>query len=194
MRPAKDVDLVEAVRRGDAGARDRLLDLRLPLVLQWCARLGGPRVDAEDAAHDVFVVVLTRMDTVTDLSAFDSWLFGVTRRVLASHRRKAWIRRWAPGLMADTADPGAGPSRRTELSETGRRVQQALDTLPDLHREVLVLCDFEERTDTEVAALLGIPSPTVRSRLRLARDRFRREADRLKLSTALMEAARGEGE
>jgi len=56
-------------------------------------RLGGPRIDAEDAAHDVFLVVFRRLPDLDDPQAFRSWLFGITRRVVAAHRRRAWVRR-----------------------------------------------------------------------------------------------------
>jgi RNA polymerase sigma-70 factor (ECF subfamily) len=182
---------VEDARRGDAAARERLVDRWLPTVLQWCARLGGPKVDAEDAAHDVMVIVLTRLDGVRETEHFSSWLFGVTRRVLASHRRVAWVRRWMPGIMPEAIDPTAGPAQRSELSETSRRVQSALEELPEAQREVLVLCDLEDRTDTEVAAMLQIPVGTARSRLRLARERFRRSARRHQLAPDLLEVASG---
>jgi RNA polymerase sigma-70 factor (ECF subfamily) len=153
-------------------ARARLFDVWLPVVVRWCARLGGPRVDPEDAAHDVFIVVLRRLDKVYDEAHFSSWLFGVTRRVLAQHRRKAWVRRWVPGFVADPPDPKAGPARLVAVSETERSVQQVLEQLPEREREVLVLCLLEERSDREVAELLGIPHGTVKSRMRRARARF----------------------
>ena len=171
---AVDQDLVNAARLGDARARERLMDVSLPTVLSWCARLGGPKVDAEDAAHDVCVVVLTRLDALRASDAYVSWLYGVTRRVLAKHRRRGWARRWVAGTPPDVADEGMDPCRGLELSQLSRSVQAILERMPTKQREVLVLCDVEERTDEDVAALLGIPVGTVKSRLRTARQRFRK--------------------
>jgi RNA polymerase sigma-70 factor (ECF subfamily) len=184
--------LVEAAARGEPGARDELVDTWLPVVLGWCARLGGPKVDSEDAAHDVLIVMLDRLDSLRDPGSFSSWLFGITRRVLAKHRRQAWVRRWVPGFVPDPADPAASPFHRTRLSETSRRVQQVLEELPPAQREVLVLCDLEERTDLEVSELLGVPLGTVKSRLRLARMKFRTIAEQNAL-VSLASVTAGEG-
>jgi len=180
-RPQNDPGMVQAALEGRPGAREALVDTWLPVVLGWCARLGGPRVDSEDAAHDVFIVVLNKLGSLQDCARFSAWLFGITRRVLARHRRQAWVRRWVPGLQLDVADGGPGPAKRYELSETSRRVQRALEQLPAAQREVLVLCDLEERTDNEAAQLLDIPLGTVKSRQRLGRRRFRILAERMEL-------------
>jgi len=189
-----DIDNIAAAQRGERGAREVLMDAWLPVVLGWCVRLGGPSVDPEDAAHDVMIIVITRLDRLQNLESFRSWLFGITRRVLASHRRRAWVRRWVPGAeIVDAPDPGPAPDDQHALSELSRGVQRAVDKLPALQREVLVLCDVEEYTDEEVAALLGIPVGTVKSRLRLARKKFRRAAQRMNLVAPALSAATGGG-
>lgn len=157
---------------GGSDARDRLLDAWLPTVVRWCAHLGGPGVDPEDAAHDVFLVALRRMDRLYDEAHAAAWLFGITRRVLAQHRRRAWLRRWVPGLSIDAPDPGRGPSALAVGNETGERVRAVLEQLPLAERQVLLLCLVEERSDREVAEMLEVPHGTVKSRMRRARARF----------------------
>jgi RNA polymerase sigma-70 factor (ECF subfamily) len=165
-------ELVVAVRQGDAEARARLVDAWLPVVLRWCTCLAGPTVEPEDAAHDVLLLALTRIDQLRVAEAFPAWIFGMTRRVLADRRRAAWVRRWLPWPLVEPADPADGPARRHERDEVAARVQGILDQLAAPHREVLVLCDVEERTGEEAAVLLGVPLGTVKSRLRVARARF----------------------
>jgi RNA polymerase sigma-70 factor (ECF subfamily) len=150
-------------------------------VLRWCVRLGGAGVDAEDAAHDVMIRVLTRIETLRDPACFAPWLYGMTRRVLAWHRRRAWVRKWVPGLVRDDPDPGPGPGILAERSELTLRVAAVLDQLPDELREVLVLCELEEHSDDSAATLIGIPSGTVKSRLRRARQQFATVARRMEL-------------
>ena len=62
------------------------------------------------------------------------------------------------------------------MSDTARWVWEILDELPLAQREVLVLCDLEGRTREEVAELLGVSSGTIKGRLRLGREKFRRMA------------------
>lgn len=152
--------------------RDALLRDWLPTVLQWCRRLGGPNVDADDAAQEVLLVILRRADGVRDEAALPTWVFAVTRRVLARHRRRAWWRRWWSGPLPEHADPGASAEERLQGRALAEQVGLALDRLGEEHREVLVLVDIEDRSLAEVAELLGVPVGTVKSRLSRARERF----------------------
>lgn len=169
-------NLLPALVAGDPQAADRLFVTWGPVVLRWCARLGGPQIDEEDAAHDVFEQVFAKVHTLRDPRAFPAWLYAATRRVVIDHRRRAWLRRWVPGLVPDRADPHA--ERKSERDALAVGVRAALDLLPTDLREVLVLCEMEERNATEVADLLGVPLGTVKSRLRRAREQFAEQARR----------------
>ncbi|MCK6552828.1 sigma-70 family RNA polymerase sigma factor [Myxococcota bacterium] len=181
-------ELLAKAAAGDLRAQDELFDAWLPVVLRWCIRLGGPRVAHEDAAHDVFIVVLRKLDTLERADRFPAWLFGITRRVLRKHRGRAWVLRWAGSEVHEVADPHQDPEGDYRRSETTRRVQVLLSSLPERQREVLVLCDLEERTAPEVAELLGIPLGTVASRLRLAREKFEKLAREQELDAAFAPA------
>ncbi len=186
-----DANEVLAARAGNSAALQSLSVRALPHVLQWCTRLGGPRVDPEDAAHDVMIVVLTRLYTLTDPEMFGSWLFGITRRVLAGHRRRRWFESWVPGLHS--ADPGPDPHDSAELSDLSRRVQVALEDLSPEHREILVLTDIEERSEREVSELLKLPIGTVRSRVHRSRKAFLVAAERHHLPAIVFETSRATG-
>lgn len=176
--PPTDPQLVEAARNGDPEAWDHLVTQWLPRVLGWCTRLGGPRVDPEDAAQDTFLVAMDRIHKLQDTHRFSAWLVGITRRVLARHRRRAWLQRWVPGDPADHQEPVRHTSRAAELSELSRRVQSALEKLSARQREVLVLVDLEEATTAEAAELLDVPEGTIKSRLRRGRRRLLAEFER----------------
>ena len=109
------------------------MDRHLPQVLQWCARLGGPLVDPEDAAQDVFIVVLTRIGQLRDPELFRPWLFGVVRRVLAKHRRRVWLKRWVGDVPEGALHPGRSPDDMAASIEEGRQVHEALDALRGAH-------------------------------------------------------------
>lgn len=186
-----DTDLVRQAQAEVPGALDRLCDRWLPTVLGWTLRLGGPKIDAEDAAHDVFLVLFRRLGSLEDPSAFSSWLFGITRRVVAGHRRRAWVRRWLPGAVPEREDPSLDPSAQAVQSDIADQVWVAIEALPSHQREVLVLCDLEERSDSEVAEMLGIPKNTVKSRLRRARAALRGHVGSLAIDLSAAEAAAG---
>lgn len=170
--------LVDAALCGEDRAVDALAHAWLPHVYRWCHRLGGPGFDSEDAAHEVLIVMCRRLPSLRDPDQFPSWLFGICRRVIANHRRRAWWKRWLPSaLVSERPAPDAGPHDSFEARESAERVWTGLATLEPAHREVIVLCDLEERSATEAAALLGIPVGTVKSRLRVARATLKRAMD-----------------
>lgn len=172
----------DAVLQGDRQALDALFTKWMPVTLQWCRRLGGPRVDAEQAAQEIFIIVLRRVHTVYSEEVFQAWLYGVTKRVLAQQRRKVWGLRWDSSAQVERLprrwDGGAPLDERAQLIE---QVWGAISQLKEPLREVLVLCDIEGRTDPEVAQLLKLPVGTVKSRLRRARADFRALIEKLGL-------------
>jgi RNA polymerase sigma-70 factor, ECF subfamily len=180
-----DPELVEQAIRNEPRARDRLLEQSLPAVLTWTTRLSGPKVDPEDAAHDALMIVWTKLDHLRSPERYGAWLYGIVRRVLAAHRRRAWVKRWVPGVDAEQPERTPTPAAEAELGQLVRGVREALEKLPAKQREVLVLCEIEERTDVEVAEMLEVPLGTVKSRLRLARARFAQAASRMKLDHAV---------
>lgn len=171
--PAPSLERLERAAAGHVRAQNELFDAWLPVVLGWCLRLGGPKVDPEDAAHDIFIVVLRRLDSLEKPERFAGWLFGITRRVLRKHRTRAWVRRWGgTELSPEVRDDRSDPSAAFEASDAARRVREVLAGISERPREVLILCDLEGRTAPEVSELLGIPIGTVASRLRTGRKKF----------------------
>lgn len=168
-----DAAIVERHLRGDPSARDALLDRWLPRVLRWCHGLGLGGADAEDAAHDVFLVVLTRLDQLHEPDKLGAWIFGITRHTVRRSRRRGWLR-WVTDTVS-SAFPASSPSPVTLVhrEQVGQSVREVLERLREPHREVLVLLYLEGHSLAEVAELLNLPLNTVKTRARRARDAFR---------------------
>jgi len=175
--PGTDATRVAAAIAGDDAAVQALVAECLPHVITWSVRLCGLAADGEDSAHEAMIVMLRRLPELRDPAAFPYWLFGITRNVARNQRRKAWFRRWLPGVVPDRPDPAPSPALRLVTSQRARRVAELLDRLPEAQRVLLILCDLEGRTSAEAARLLGVPVGTVKSRLRLGRARFVKEAE-----------------
>jgi len=162
--------LLAGLRAGDPAAIETLYDRHAADVLRWVIRLGGPHLDAEDVAHEVFEKAIRAAPRLRGTSSPRTWLFGVTRGTVANARRRAAFRRFIgldsvpePRGTADTAD------EVLEQADRRRLVQQALEALTTRQREVVVLVDLEEVAATEAAAMLGLPVGTVYSRLHAGR-------------------------
>ena len=173
-----DLDRVQAALDGDLDAMEHVIAAWLPTLYGWCARLGGDRIDAEEAAHDVVMTLVRRAHTLEVPKQLAPWLFAACQRVVANHRRRVWFRRWVPGVrLEDRVAPERADAGIDEQDRRGR-VDRVLDQLRPVHREVLVLCYLEERSVAEAAVLLAVPEGTVKSRLFKARAAFRARYDR----------------
>jgi RNA polymerase sigma-70 factor (ECF subfamily) len=161
----------DALARGEPAAVEAFYRENARTVLRWVIRLGGPRLDAEDVAHDVFVTALRNVGRYRPDHKPEAWLFGITRRVVANARRKVWLKRMV-GLEREPPSVEPGADVRLDRLRRRRLVQEVLDTLSEAHREVLVLFDLDGRTAPEVAEMLGLSVGTVYSRLHHARRRF----------------------
>ena len=102
--------LVAQLCRGEPEARSQFYRRYHRDVLGWCRRLGCGLVDLEDAAQDVFERALDRVGTFRGDSTLGRWLFGMTRKVLANHRRKAQRRRLWEWLAGGHAERGVSVS------------------------------------------------------------------------------------
>lgn len=167
--------LVAGLKAGDPWAMDRFYRDHAEQVLGWAIRLGGHRLDPEDIAQEVFSIALRKVSGFRGDAALSTWLFVITRNVIANARRRAAFKRLV-GIGPDVEvlpDHSQGLDERLERMRRRRLVQRALERLPQNHREVLVLMDLEGRTAPEVAELLGIPEGTAYSRLYHARRKFK---------------------
>jgi len=136
-------------------------------------RLGVPEADLPDALQEVLVVVHRRLAAFDESSKLSTWLFGISLRVAAAHRRRAHFRREELG-----ADPALGESSAlTEhpslILDARRQLTLLLDTLKLEHRAVFVMFELEGMTTAEIAEELGSPIGTVHSRLHHARKAFK---------------------
>jgi RNA polymerase sigma factor (sigma-70 family) len=138
------------------------------------------RVERPDHAADVvaetFLVAWRRLDTVPAGDQARLWLYGVARRQLANQRRGQLRRaRLADRLRSEL--PAAVASVRDTDDHRVAAVRAALARLEEEDREILRLSSWEGLTPSETAAVMGLPSVTVRSRLHRARKRLRAELE-----------------
>ncbi len=175
LRVARDLAseaLVDAALRGDPQALERLIELWRRDVLRWCRLLCRPGVYPEDAAADVGEVVLTDLRRISDPRRFRAWLWSVTWRTVRGHHRRAFLRRWIPGLMPERPDPRGDVGQGYERQERAERVRAVLSSLSAEHQELLWLCYAEGLTRAELADHLQMPAGTLNRKLSRARAAF----------------------
>ena len=155
-------------------ASARTLEAASDLARFFRSRGHGP--EAEDLVQDLFVLLLSKGDTVDARSAgrFRSFLFAVAYRIGANASRRRRSRREVPREgTGDPPAPAAGSPERIALSREGvRRAAAALETLPLEVRRTLLLVALDGRTTREAARELGVSEEVVRARLCRGRRRL----------------------
>jgi RNA polymerase sigma-70 factor (ECF subfamily) len=162
-----DGDLVIAARAGDGAALGLLLARHRPRLLASALRLLGYRADAEDAVQETFLAALRHLDAVREPAAVGAWLHAVLRRACLQHRRRPdALRTDALVDVIDVVDASAGPDERLERADLRDWIWGALQRIPEPLRVAAMLRYFGSYDSyDELAAILGVPVGTVRSRL-----------------------------
>jgi RNA polymerase sigma factor (sigma-70 family) len=144
--------------------------LEFDYLLRSLARLGVPRPDVEDLAHEVFLVLYQTWEKYDPTRPFRAYLFGIAFRVAQNHLRKRRREVLYPFLEVD--DFQQWPDQLVEAKQQRMLVLKALEHIPMLRRAVLVMHDIDELPMAEIAATLSMHRFTGYSRLRKARKEF----------------------
>jgi len=156
----------------DAQARlGQLYREHADFVWRVLVRFGIPESQAEDAAHEVFLVVRRRLGDYDPSSPFQAWLYGIARGVAANLRRSQTRAQQRLRVVQPPPEPRT-PEEQVQRSQAAQLVERFLSTLNPAQREVFVLVDIEGMTGPEAASSLNQNLNSVYSRLRLARVRF----------------------
>lgn len=168
-----DAVLVGRARGGDAQAFDALVRRHLRAAYAVAlARLGEP-ADAEDVCQDAFVTALQRLDECRQPDRFSAWLLRIVRNRAHDHARGRAVRAASPIDGAELASRDPSPLRLAEQTELQADLLEALGTLTELQREVLMLYDLEGWSHREIAERLGISEGSARVHLHHGRRALR---------------------
>ena len=153
---------------------------------RWARRLGGSDIDVEDVVQEVFLVVSRRLASFRGEARFSSWLFEITRKTVANHRRRQRWRFWRSGpdaenqrSLASAPSPLPDPAAELERRQSVELFYRALDQLPERYRTVLVLYEIEGLSTQAIADLRELNLSTVKVQLARARGRFIKQYQRL---------------
>lgn len=155
-----------------------LVSKHFRMVWRVAQRLGLQSADAEDVALRVMMIAANRIDDIAECSE-RSFLVNTARFVVAKFRKSRDRR--AEDLGEDLSGLPAGRTQVDEIADQRRALQQldrVLRELPDNLRTVFVLFEIEGFSQSEIGTTLGIPQGTVASRIRRAKSRFLRIAQR----------------
>jgi RNA polymerase sigma-70 factor (sigma-E family) len=155
----------------DAAFRDYVLGHGTAL-LRMAIVLTGNRADAEDLVQAALAKTYLAWDKINDRAAVDAYV----RRAMVNTHISWWRRRKVEEFPTDDLPDQvvADHARESDMAEV---VQRALDRLPQRMRAAVVLRYFDDMTEPEIAARLGISLGTVKSTVSRAVARLRIDAE-----------------
>ena len=171
-----DNSLIAACRAGRTEAFGVLVQRYQDRLYPTMLRLTGGAEDALDLLQDAFLRAFEKLDRFQGESSFYTWVYRIAVNLALSgrRRRRVTLRLGSGGPGARPIDPADDPTQSDPtLPWSGpsatRLIQAALNALADDHRAVVVMKEFDGLRYEEIAAILGVPVGTVRSRLHRAR-------------------------
>jgi RNA polymerase sigma factor (sigma-70 family) len=175
-RPLDDAELVERARRGDVDAYEELVQRYQGLANRVAFLVTRDGAEAEDAAQEAFVKAYYALGRFRSGASFKPWLLKIVtnearNRRRSSGRRAGLVLRAAEGRPSGDAAPS--PEGVALDAEKRTALLQALETLPETDRLVVMYRYFLELSEAEMATALGCAKGTVKSRLSRALVRLR---------------------
>jgi len=168
-----DIVLVQAAQAGDVGAMALLLERHRSRIHAVCIALLGTSQDAGDIVHDVFFVALRRIADLVDPDAAGAWLVGIARNLCLQRRRERRAEPIDVLYSSESAATDPDPERFLHDRALADWVWAAITDLSEPLRAVVMLRYFTQASSYDsMAAVLGIPVGTVRSRLNEGRRRL----------------------
>jgi RNA polymerase sigma-70 factor (ECF subfamily) len=147
-------------------------------VYRLCYLVMRNEQDAEDMTQETFIRAFRALPRfeIRDGASFEAWLYRISVNACRSRMRRKWyqVLPWPEPAPQMVAEPEKQPDRVAMQGEHRDQVLEAIDTLGEKHRLVVILRYYAGLSNEEIAQTLGIPSGTVRSRLHIARNRLRK--------------------
>ncbi|MCL7489986.1 RNA polymerase sigma factor SigM [Streptomyces sp. MCA2] len=171
-----DADLLALHVKGDPDAFGEIVRRHRDRLWAVALRTLSDREEAADAVQDALVSAYRAAHTFRGQSAVTTWLHRITVNACLDRARKAASRRTSPVAeterleqLLEPEESAAAPAERQDLH---RELLSALRTLPEEQRAALVLVDMQGYPVAEAAAILDIPTGTVKSRCARGRARL----------------------
>jgi RNA polymerase sigma-70 factor, ECF subfamily len=167
-----DEALVSAIAAGDRQAMRALYLRHNVRVYRFVVRLVADAALAEDVVSEVFLQVWRHADGFEARSRLSTWLLAIARYKALSALRARSHEQLDDGAAATVADPNNDAETIVADQDRGTIVHECLAQLSAIHREVLDLVYYHEKSVGEVAEIVGVPASTVKTRMFYARKRM----------------------
>jgi RNA polymerase sigma-70 factor, ECF subfamily len=167
-----DADLLERIAEGDRTAIQTLFSRHNQRVYRFVLRFVDDRALAEDLVNEVFAEIWRNAARFKGDSRVSTWMLAIARlKAISSLRRRkdGELDEAAAAAIPDLADD---PEVMLQKKDRVAILRQCLSHLSSAHREIIDLTYYQEKSVHEVAAIVGVPTNTVKTRIFYARKRM----------------------
>ena len=142
-----------------------------PPIYRYCLRMLRQPEIAQEISQEVMLRALSKLQRYDPQRSFKTWIFSIARNAcIDAHRKKRPTQSSDTLVIADTREL---PDETVDRRERAARLNRAVDSLPDLYREVIVLYHYEHLKYQEIADALDVPLGTIMNRIFRARAKLR---------------------
>ncbi len=177
---AEDVRLMHLVGRGDTAAFEQLIERHQALVIGTVAHMLASNSEVEDIAQQVFIRVWKSAGRYVPRAKFTTWLLKITRNLVFNELRRSKRRAHIPITQEPEAedrplkdDSVQTPDAAALENELQQAIDRAISELPDAQRMAVILRRYEDMSYDEIADVLDLSVPAVKSVLFRARTELR---------------------
>lgn len=174
----EDYILIKRIQNGDTEAFETLVQKYYQNIYNFCVRrCNGNTTLAADLTQDTFLKLIEHIQQYRLTGKFINFLLTIAVNTCNNHFKKK-----SPDIV-DMDTLSAVPSNLNISEEVLRQenakiIQQAIDRLPDMQKEVVILRFYHDRKLKEIAAITGVSLPTAKSRLKQGLDKLKRYLDK----------------
>ena len=175
--------LIVQAKAGDRRAFEELIRAYAPRIYRTAYGFLRNVEEAADACQETFYRAYRSFARFDEKRSFYPWIYQILKNLCINRTRARKRLAWSAVPVENAKSGYADPETELLRKEAAQSVQKALDRLPPMHREILILRTYDGASYAEIAEMLSIPQGTVMSRLYNARMKLR----------GILESMEGEG-
>lgn len=175
----EDILLIENALKGDQPSYDRLMKKYYRLIQNLIYRMIFNKDDVEDLTQEAFIKAFNSLDKFDKEYAFSTWLFKIATNNCIDYLRKKKLTTFSidkeiyhedEDLRFEIPDENYIPDKNMIEKQKEKVIEQAIDSLPEKYKQVIILRHKMDKEYEEIAAELKIPLGTVKAHLFRARE------------------------
>ncbi len=179
-----DEELVKNAKKGDTLAFEQLVQRYEGKIYNLIYRMVEDKTVAKDILQETFIKVYRSLPAFRENSKFSTWLYRIAINFCLMHARKKkkktfsfdeLIQTEEDEIPKDIPDWSSNPEATLQNKELKKKLENAISSLPDKYKSVLILRDIDGLSNKEVSKILNITVPAVKSRVHRAREFLREQ-------------------